>query len=274
MIEIAISLAVIGFALAAVVGVLPLGMRVQKQNREETIINQDVLVLMEAIRHGAQGLDDLTNYVFAITNTATQWGPKGPSGAPVQRYWYTPTGSSASPAFPINTGARIIGLLSTPTYLPADNQGLYWSNHVVAYVRSMSGPASEKFPQNNRDVQDLAFSYRLTPEVVTYTTNYVDPSWLVYPGYPANSPNAVAWTNYVKAVLNLSLNVHDVRLTFRWPLLARNAPGPGQQSFRTVVGGYLQLTNEPGFLKPLPGQPSPYALYFFQPRTYVNASVP
>src|SRR5262249_10809748 len=33
MIEIAISLAVIGFALAAIVGVLPLGMKVQKQNR-------------------------------------------------------------------------------------------------------------------------------------------------------------------------------------------------------------------------------------------------
>src|SRR5262249_16641536 len=41
MIEIAICLAVIGFALAAIVGVLPLGMNVQRENREETIINQD-----------------------------------------------------------------------------------------------------------------------------------------------------------------------------------------------------------------------------------------
>src|SRR3974390_3555060 len=75
MIEIAITLAVIGFALAAIVGVLPLGMKVQKQNREETIINQDVTVLMDAIRSGAMGLDDLTNYVLAITNTVVGFTP-------------------------------------------------------------------------------------------------------------------------------------------------------------------------------------------------------
>jgi len=42
-------------------------MNVQKDNREETLINQDASVLLNAIRNGAQGLDDLTNYVFAIT---------------------------------------------------------------------------------------------------------------------------------------------------------------------------------------------------------------
>src|SRR5947207_7764407 len=35
MIEIAISLAVIGFALVAIIGILPTGMNVQKENREE-----------------------------------------------------------------------------------------------------------------------------------------------------------------------------------------------------------------------------------------------
>ncbi|MEI9963166.1 MAG: type II secretion system protein [Limisphaerales bacterium] len=68
MIEIAISLAVIGIALVAIIGVLPLGMSVQRENREETVINQDATILMEAIRNGARGLDDLTNYVYAITN--------------------------------------------------------------------------------------------------------------------------------------------------------------------------------------------------------------
>ena len=55
MIEIALSLAIIGFALVAIVGVLPLGLNVQKKNREETIINQDASVLLNAIRNGAQG---------------------------------------------------------------------------------------------------------------------------------------------------------------------------------------------------------------------------
>ena len=76
MIEIAISLAVIGFALVAILGVLPLGMNVQKENREETIINQDATVFLNAIRNGARGMDDLTNYVMAITNYQTRYGPK------------------------------------------------------------------------------------------------------------------------------------------------------------------------------------------------------
>src|SRR5471030_691992 len=64
MIEIAISLAIIGIALVGIIGVLPLGMNVQRDNREETIINQDASVLLEAIRSGARGLNDLTNYVY------------------------------------------------------------------------------------------------------------------------------------------------------------------------------------------------------------------
>jgi len=79
MIEIAICLAVIGFALAAIVGVLPLGMNVQRENREETIINQDASVFLNAIRNGEMGLDDLTNYVVAITNS---WAFYTPSKAP------------------------------------------------------------------------------------------------------------------------------------------------------------------------------------------------
>src|SRR6185503_10255882 len=73
MIEIAICLGVIGFALVAIIGILPTGMSVQKDNRQETIINQDASVLMEAIRNGAQGVDDLTNYVAAITNYWVDW---------------------------------------------------------------------------------------------------------------------------------------------------------------------------------------------------------
>src|SRR5271154_7452383 len=67
MVEIAISLAIIGIALVAIIGVLPLGMNVQRDNREATVINQDATYFIEAIRGGAQGLNDLTNYVYAIT---------------------------------------------------------------------------------------------------------------------------------------------------------------------------------------------------------------
>src|SRR6187551_56969 len=70
LVEIALSLAIIGFALVAIIGVLPFGLNVQKENREETIIVQEATYLLDAIRNGARGLDDLTNYVESITNVA------------------------------------------------------------------------------------------------------------------------------------------------------------------------------------------------------------
>ena len=145
MIEIAVSLAIIGFALVAIIGVLPYGMNVQKDNREETIINQDATVLMNAIRSGAQGMDDLTNYVVAITNEVTLYPNGAVKGTPVGKYGYTLTSSSTSLQFPLINGFRIVGLLSTPKYvpLPFTKPPGFLSNNVMAYVRSMSGPANE-----------------------------------------------------------------------------------------------------------------------------------
>jgi hypothetical protein len=108
-------------------------------------------------------------------------------------------------------------------------------------------------------MQDLAFSYRMTSEVVPYGTNYYDLSW------------TAADTNYAKVVNNLNANLHDLRLLFRWPLRTQGKLGQGGQSFRTLVGGGLQEMNEFGFARSDPLTPSPYDLYFFQPRTYVKA---
>src|SRR5688572_26841319 len=71
LVEIALSLAIIGFALVAIIGVLPFGLNVQKENREETVVVQDANFFLDAIRTGARGLDDLTNYVDSITNYRT-----------------------------------------------------------------------------------------------------------------------------------------------------------------------------------------------------------
>src|SRR5580692_5202130 len=117
MIEIAISLAVIGIALVAIIGVLPLGMNVQKDNREETVIDQDATVFIEAIRGGASSANDLTNYVYAIVNTGSNpvgytnllAGTMGFSTSqyPLIVHWY-----------PILTnGTNIVGLLSMPEYV-------------------------------------------------------------------------------------------------------------------------------------------------------------
>ena len=253
MVEIAISLAVIGFALVAIVGILPIGMGVQKENRQETIINQDATVFLDAIRNGAMGLDDLTNYIINITNWATDYqdSPRGPTQLGLPKiYWYT---KAPSCPYPINNGMRIIGLLSTPKYVPlpiAKGSTGFTSNHVVALVYSMSGPASEKFPQNNPAMQNLTFSYRLTPEVV--------------PNQYLSIPDA----QFQNLQNNVQSNLHELRLTFRWPLLNQGAAGPDHQVFRTIAGGFLSQTNE---LVPASAHPES-TLYFFQPRNYVKAS--
>jgi hypothetical protein len=58
-------------------------------------------------------------------------------------------------------------------------------------------------------------------------------------------------------------NSHDIRLTFRWPLLPTGDAGNGRLSFRLFTGGLLTAgAPEPGVLP---------IMYFFQPSTYVQA---
>ena len=268
MIEIAISLAIIGFALVAIIGILPTGMSVQRENREETIINQDATVFMNAIRNGERGLDDLTNYVVSITNTIYLYDGTGRRSL-VGTYWYTPTASSTAQPFPLRSGARVIGLLSAPRCTPPIGDRFY-SNYVVANVRALSGPASEKFPQTNPDVQELALNYRLIPEIAPYGTNHFDPNWTNFLDPALYGPvvltnEIVVRSNYFLVVTNMQNSLHDLRLTFRWPRLPTQAIGNGRQSFRTSTGGRLIRIVEPGY----PNAPE-YWLHFFEPRTYAR----
>jgi hypothetical protein len=255
MIEIAISLAVIGFALVAIIGILPTGLDVQKQNKEETIINQDAAIWVEDIRNGVQGADDLTNYVYSITKYVTVYNKDGTVFATPAPQIYTPTS-----AYPITNGYRIIGLLSTPKFTYDDLRNpwpqYFTSNYVVALVRSMSGAAFDKFPQDNPTLQDAAFKYRLISEVVPYWNT--DPSW-VDPTSPA-----FLGTNYINIVKNREVNLYDVRLIFRWPVLPNGNIGNSRLVFRTQASG--SVTNEPTlFIRP------PFA-YFFKSRNYVKAA--
>lgn len=247
MIEIAISLGVIGIALVAIIGVLPMGMNVQKENREETIINQDATILMEAIRNGARGVDDLTNYVYAITNYWSLYKTDGTFNKPgVNGYTYTGSSinNSPTPYVPITNGMRIVGLLSTPKYTsldltPTNNvfSGGY-SNHVVVYIRSMSGLATEKPPQDNDIVREDSFSYRLICDNV-----------------PAQSSDPT--TAFGR---QMDANLRELRLSFSWPLRPNNSVGLFRQTFRTLIAGQLTpVLNNGNYL------------YFFQPQLFTNA---
>ncbi len=244
MVEIALALAVIGFALVAIIGVLPAGMTVQRENREETIINQEAGYWLEAIRTGSQGLADLPSYVQAITIATTVYQNGTPGSVSTNTY----TASSGPNGYALTSGDRIVGLLSTPKYEPAVRG--FKSNYIVAYVRSLTGSAAEKPPQSNPDVLDTAFSYKLISEVIP---------WDVPAGVqPRIPPTVRAQAGMNPVGTNLVHNLYDVRLLFRWPLLPNGTAGSGRQSYRALVGGQLVPTQK---------QP-PHPPYFFRPGSY------
>lgn len=260
LVEIALALAIIGFALVAIIGVLPFGLNVQKENREETIVVQDANYFLDALRNGARGLDDLTNYVESITNYWTDYEIVAGT-PPVTNVSSTPIVNVmgytfATAAFNnftvdqnvITNGERIIGLLSTPRFefaFPANHNSPlplgFRSNYVVAYVRALSGPAIEKAPQNNPIVRDLAFRYRLITEIVPFE-NW-DPSWVDFTAPGLTTDEVLTRSNAWWVARQKQANLQEIRLLFRWPIDSRGRAGNQRQVFRTLVGGRLTPTN-------------------------------
>ena len=295
MIEIALSLAVIGFALVAIIGILPYGLGVQRENTEETIINHDANVLLNAVCNGQQGLDDLTNYVAAITNYQTIYAANGGLAAvpnPQRVLWYTTTSAGIGPVpinFPLTNGNRIVGLLSTPKFVTAtfDNNVFYISNHVVATIRAMTGLAGDKPPQVNPDVLDMAFTYRLTSEVVPYgqgapnilqgvitnANNFIYQDWTNWTAY-TNAPivDTNQWIgryNYWLFAKNVEQDIYDVRFLFRWPATPQGL-GKGRQADRSVASGPILSSVQPGYPTTFPAF-LPYTLYYSQPNLFLKA---
>ena len=265
MIEIALSLGILAFALIAIIGVLPLGLNVQKENREDSIINQDALYLMEAIRSGSKGLDELTNYVesitvtnvlirsasssaFATTNFAFAMGSY--VGSDVIRIvkWSPAAGAQ----YRLTNGQQIIGLLSTPQFEiqttgfaivnGVTNVSTTVSvNFVEARMRAITGNALEA----KRFGSDLAFRYLLRSEVIPF-----------YNG-----------RNDLQSEI-LRSNLFEIRLSLRWPLFERPddswGVGRSKRVLRTTVAGRMEsvrLGNTPFSVNWLhPSSYTPYAI--------------
>ncbi len=274
MIEIAIAIGVIGFALVAIIGILPAGMNSQKDNREDTVISQDAPYFLEAIRNGAvvsngllvtpnnylpaQGLDFLTNYVQSIR--FDNYLPDGKTNTFIYSNFYS--------------GAEIIGLLTTPqnNY----NSPLFTTNYfdVTATVRALSGPATAQNGLNNI----MAFTYQMevmvtpfnsfAPDTINYS-NYLsssDPNqWIIRSNrWLEATPGAQINGTNIPGAGALLYNLFEVRLRFSWPVLANGKVGPGRQTYRTLIAS--QMAEAPMTINGVSGVPC----WFFQPQTYTN----
>jgi type II secretory pathway pseudopilin PulG len=281
MIEIAMALAIVGFALVAIIGVLPQGVNVQRDNRRETIINQDANFYIDALRGGAQRLDDLTNYVTSITNHWVEFdtnavevarGVDSYTNYPVDLLPLNNSGCEVTSVtkfnpfdsvqlrpisdFRITNGLRILGVLGTPRYFRIPNgNGRYLSNTVVAYARALSGAANEKNPQTNDFLRELAFGYRFTMQIAQHSseaTNWNNGSF-------NGQFDSMRFSAAEKALrTNLHAHLYDVRMYFRWPLLPNGDIGNGEKKYRFTVAS----TVDPVADKTLGLMP----LYYFQPQ--------
>jgi type II secretory pathway pseudopilin PulG len=236
MIEIAIAVGVIGFALVAIIGILPRGMNVQKDNREDTIVSQDAPYFLNAIRNGEMRTNNniLTGYVESINVNGTNYCNPILTNGPN----------------PVLTNDMIIvGLLSSPEYDPRMMSGtIVLSNEVTAIVRAMTGSAV----QQNGANAFTAFRYQLTVEIDPW--NYT--SSAVYNPY-GNSQPAINQMIYMQSIL------HEARLRFAWPVLPNGNIGTtGRQTYRTMISSHLGLTNVPG--------DTSIPLWFFQPQSYTT----
>jgi len=279
MVEIAICLGVIGFALVAIIGVLPIGMSVQKENREETVINFDANYLMDALRSGAQGMDNLTNYVIGITNVSTLYDANGNRIGSAKTRWYTTTeycsdGSTKVSSPALTNGFVILGLLSQPKYIYSGliSAGSYWSNYITADFRAVTGsPIDQGTSQSSKD---FAFTYRVTSEVMPSAAFPL--TWFDGTNENFSAPGSTTKSNTDltlhaielsewQLAKNLQGNLTELRLRFRWPVLPQGKLGTGNQVYRTSASG--QLTKPASNLL-LPPPPVPFSYYLIQPQSY------
>jgi hypothetical protein len=245
MIEIAISLGVIAFALVAIIGILPVGLTVERESHQDAVIGQDGPFFLEAIRSGGPALgvgantslDFLTNYVdyIAIANS----GRTTP-------LIYTNDPKSANY---LSNGAMILGLLTTPEiYPPVYGDS---TNSVTARIRGLTGAATEQSGSN------ALTSFRYYMNVEIHPFNSLSPESTDYTDYNLMDTNTLPAANY------LVNNLYDVRLKFSWPVRPNGSAGQNRQAYRSLVSAHLTYLTD-----------GPTAYWFFQPNNYSTNLMP
>ncbi len=249
--ELALCIAVVSVALVAIIGVLPTGLSVQRHNREETIVTEDGKVLVNALRTGAVGSENLLKNVDFILwaryrvlengliSTTPQFlrSYRSPSWDP------SPTLKNLGYTDPIvlTNAAQIVGLMTAPRFVSVN--GIEYKNIVRAQIRAIGGTLSEKPIQPLAGVNspgpdgltldqrtEFSFRYLVTPEVTSVAISPVGGS--------------------VSQSLATAQQVHELALTFQWPVILRSGTtseairvGHNSRVYRTQIFGQLMDLN-------------------------------
>jgi len=252
MIEIAISLAIVAVAMVAILGILPTGLTVQKENREDTIIDQEAEYYMNIIRNSGMGAGPLFmgRHVDLISITETNHA----TGASIRRLFSERNTTGLGYAW--DSRQVIRKLLSTPSwdlgqfdqvpdaiFSPDSGVVIESENVVRAVIKAITGNATDFAAAYD----DLAFRYEMQVSLHPVLTP------ALFSGYGLDAGPSTVYDNLSKAGIPgqgellrqaaLGSNLWEVELTMRWPVTLVNenqgiyAVGNNKRSFRTYVAG-------------------------------------
>lgn len=262
MVELAMCIGIVAFAMVAILGVLPLGLGVQKQNREETIVEQEGPLWVDLIRRGGVGWDEVTNYVdYVVVEHTPVTGSGGSRTYGFRGPFYPVANPVPAPGALLTTPGDIVSLLSIPRFEAF--RGIIYSNRITAVCRSFSGDLNSQirptgavgFQPAERQLDD-ALRYQMQvdltpavqlPSLAGTLTNAQSMTGIQLGGYL----NAIRLDTNLITVLSspeerlssrdaLSGIVYNLRLTFRWPVFRVGnevSVGPGQRVFSAQIIG-------------------------------------
>lgn len=261
MVEIVLSLAIIAVALVAIIGVLPIGLNVQSDNKEESIINADAAIWMQFLTKGAQGgeyfkpVSPLPGPIFYINEVRVDENLKSRNLANALLDEDAVTSTKTTYIDKFNSAQDLLGLLSLPKYrftpyrVKVGDEFVDWTDgqtytnwNVYADVRALNGNMADLGAD-----MDFAFKYRMIPELVPLQN-----------GAPYVFEFSKNDTNNGTILPNLEGNLYELRLKFLWPLLPGKDGDYRSQTqfaksmtFRTLISGYdNQITNNLYFMSP------------------------
>jgi type II secretory pathway pseudopilin PulG len=204
--EVVLAVGVVAFGLVAVLGVLPAGLSVHKDNREETIIRYEAEYWINAIRAGAQQFDALNQVEWAEIRVEETGSPEKVYRAHRNRLGGDGWDGSGNLNGAINRGHL---------------KQIYWPTDVIGWLSIPNGTVKTKTvlvrPLNSTLFDRIYGRKLLVADRSSY--NNIAKNSTIYHPLPGGDL-AFAYLLEVKITKpDPSLELHKVELTFRWPVL-------------------------------------------------------
>lgn len=215
MVEIALAIAIVAFALVAIIGVLPTGLQVQRENREETILTQEAQLWLNLLTRSTTEIGYIIKHVELVERVSSQ------------------SRNRFLPNIDYHTSDELLGLLTYPTDLGGNN--LDMNRHSIAYVRAINSPLTDQsssllgiqFSINT----NTAFRYKLICRILNPPVSYTLNTNI----NEVNIPEELKLLRSVnlKKTLLIRNFTHHILLEFYWPVYLVGDPNSeGANAYR------------------------------------------